>query len=66
MKEFNTEFKTEIIERLLERHGRKLSLTTCQQIRRVVQRGAGDLDPYALYDLCRDLECLPSDILRAV
>lgn len=60
------EFKTAIIEQLLERHRGKLGPSACQQIRRLVQRGAEELDPYALNGLCRELECLPSDILRAV
>ena len=60
------EFKTEVIEQLLERHRRKLGTTTWQKIQRLVQQGAGDLNLYALNGLCRDLECLPSDILRAV
>ncbi len=60
------EYKIEEIEQLLERHRDRLGLAGCQHVRRLVQRGAEHLDPYALCDLCRALECLPTDILRAV
>ena len=60
------EFKTEVIEELLEQHRHTLSPRACQQIRRLVLRGAEDLGPYALHGRCRELACLPTDILRAV
>ena len=59
-------FKQEALERLLTHHHKKLSLPTRQQIQRLVDQGAERLNPYAFSKLCRDLECLPTDILRAV
>ena len=58
------EFRTDVIEQLLERHESRLGPTTTQHIRRLVQRGAEELDAYALMDMCRELQCLPTDILR--
>lgn len=58
------EFRIDVIEQLLARHETRLGPTTCQHLRRLVQRGARDLDAYALMDMCRELECLPTDILR--
>ena len=37
---------------------------TYQQIKKILDRGAKGLDPYALSNLCRDLHCLPTDIVE--
>ena len=58
------EFKIEVVDELIERHEARLGQTTCQHVRRLVQRGAENLDAYALMDMCRELQCLPTDIVR--
>ena len=60
------EFKTEVIERLRKKHNLKLSHLTQAKIQRLVDNGAQKLNPYVLSSLCKDLECLPTDILRVV
>ena len=40
--------------------------TICSRIQPLVWRGSRDLHPSILTGLCRELECLPTDILRAV
>ena len=60
------QFKPDAVERLLEQHQNRLSVTVCQQIRATVRQGADQLDLPGLNGLCRDLACLPTDILRAV
>ena len=59
-------FKKEAIEQLLEDRKPDLNLTTYQHIRKTVDQGAEGLDPYSLSNLCRDLKCLPTDIVEAV
>ena len=60
------EFKKEAIERLLKKHNNKLSYPTQVKIQRLVDNGTQGLNPYVLSSLCKDLECLPTDILRVV
>ena len=59
-------FKIEAIEQLLEDRKPELNLTTYQHVRKTVDQGAEGLDPYSLSNLCRDLKCLPTDIVEAV
>ena len=59
-------FKKEAVEQLLEDRKPELNLTTYQYIRKTVEQGAESLDPYALSNMCRDLKCLPTDIIEAV
>jgi hypothetical protein len=60
------EFKPEALERLLEQHKDRLGKTGCWSVRRTIEKGTAKLGLRALNKLCRDLECLPTDILRAV
>ena len=59
-------FKKDAIEQLLDDLKPELNLTTYQHIRKTVDQGAEGLDPYSLSNLCRDLKCLPTDIVEAV
>ena len=59
-------FKTEALEQLLEKRKPEINLTTYQHIRKTVDQGAENLDPYALSNMCRDLKCLPTDIIEYV
>ncbi len=59
-------FKKEVIEQLLDDRKENLNPTTYQHIRKTIEQGANKLDAYALSNLCRDLKCLPSDIVEAV
>ena len=71
-KEFNettmplNKFKTEAVERLLERHQSELTLPQDQAIRRFIDRGAEGIGADALVQVCRLLKCLPTDIMKAV
>ena len=60
------EFKPAAVERLVQRRQPRLSPFKRQHVQRLVDQGADHLDPYVLMELCGELECLPSDILRAV
>jgi DNA-binding Xre family transcriptional regulator len=60
------EFKTEALERLLAQHKDRLGKVACLSVRRTIEQGGEALDLNTLNKLCRDLECLPTDILRAV
>ena len=59
-------FKVTAIGQMLE--GRKLELTLAvyQNIKKVIDKGAGGIDPNTLSRLCRDLKCLPTDIVEFV
>ncbi len=59
-------FKREIIEQLLEERKPSINLTTYQHIKKTLEHGADDLDPYTLSNMCRDLKCLPTDIVEYV
>ncbi len=59
-------FKREALDQLLEHRKQELNLTNYQHIRKIVEQGADKLDPYALSNLCRDLKCLPTDIIEDV
>ena len=56
-------FKKTAIEQLLEERKETLEPVTYQQIKRTIDRGATKIDPYTLSNLCRDLGCLPTDIV---
>lgn len=59
-------FKQKAIERLLEERKPGINLTTYQHIKKTVDQGAQGLDPYTLSNICRDLKCLPTDIVEYV
>ena len=59
-------FKKEALEQLLEERKPELNLTTYQHIRKTMDQGTESLDPYALSNMCRDLRCLPTDIIEYV
>ncbi len=59
-------FKREALDQLLEHRKQELNLTNYQHIRKIVEQGADKLDPHALSNLCRDLKCLPTDIIEDV
>ena len=57
-------FKLKAVEKLLEDRKSDLNLTTYQHIKKTVEQGANGLDPYTLSNICRDLQCLPTDIVE--
>ena len=57
-------FKQKAVEELLAQHKSRLDQTTFQQIKKTIDRGAKGLDPYTLSLLCRDLQCMPVDIVE--
>ena len=59
-------FKREAIEKLLEERKPEINLTTYQHIKKIIEQGAEGLDPYTLSNICRDLQCLPTDIVESV
>lgn len=56
-------FKKEI-EKILEDRRPDINLTTYQHIKKNIDQGADDMDPYTLSNMCRDLKCLPTDIVE--
>ena len=56
-------FKKEI-EKILEERKPDINLTTYQHIKKNIDQGADDMDPYTLSNMCRDLKCLPTDIVE--
>ena len=56
-------FKKEI-EKILEDRKPDINLTTYQHIKKNIDQGADDIDPYTLSNMCRDLQCLPTDIVE--
>ena len=59
-------FKKEALDQLLENRKQAMCLTTYQPVRRIIEKGVEKLDPYALSNICRDLKCLPTDIVEDV
>ena len=57
-------FKTKQIEQMLEQPKPQIHLTTYQHIKKTVDQGADGMDPYTLSNICRDLNCLPTDIVE--
>ena len=57
-------FKMKQIEQMLEDRKPEINLTTYQHIKKNIDRGAEGIVPYALSNLCRDLKCLPTDIIE--
>ena len=58
-------FKKDIEERL-ENRKPEINLTTYQHIKKTIDQGAEGMDPYTLSNICRDLKCLPTDIIEYV
>ena len=52
------------VEKLLEERKPEINLTTYQHIKKVIDQGAAGMDPYTLSNICRDLQCLPTDIVE--
>jgi len=59
-------FKKEAIEKLLEERKPDILLSNYQHIQRTIAQGATDMDAYLLSKICRDLACLPTDIVEYV
>ena len=59
-------FKSKHIEERLEERKVQLSPYTCRRIRKIIYRGGEGIDPYALFNLCSELDCLPTDIVEYV
>jgi len=57
-------FKTKQIEVMLEERKPEINLTTYQHIKKAVDQRADGMDPYTLSNICRDLNCLPTDIVE--
>lgn len=57
-------FKTKKIEQMLEKRKPEINLTTYQHIKKTLDQEANNMDPYALSNICRDLNCLPADIIE--
>ncbi|MFT5087272.1 MAG: hypothetical protein ACI906_002908 [Candidatus Latescibacterota bacterium] len=57
-------FKTKKLEQMLEERKPDINLTTYQHIKKTVDQGADNMNPYKLSNLCRDLNCLPTDIIE--
>ncbi len=49
---------------MLEVRKPEINLTTYQHIKKTVDQGADNMDPYTLSNICRDLNCLPTDIVE--
>ena len=59
-------FKSTAIQKLLEVRKPYISLSTYQHIHKAMDKGAEGMDAYVLSNICRDLECLPNDIVEYV
>ena len=59
-------FKYDLIEERLQERKNQLTPHTYQYVRKVIDQGAEGIDPYNLPILCRDLYCLPNDIIKYV
>ncbi len=59
-------FKVLAIGQRLEERKLKLTLATCQNIKKIIAKGAEGMDPSTLSYLCRDLQCLPTDLVEFV
>jgi len=60
------QFKKDAIEQLLQERQTALPQDAYQYIKRTVEKGPDVVTPYVLLGLCRDLKCLPTDIMQAV
>ena len=59
-------FRSKAIEKLLEDRKSHITLSTYQHITKAIDKGAEGMDAYVLSNICRDLECLPNDIVEYV
>ena len=59
-------FKVKAIEQRLEGRKPELMLSNYLHIQRIIAQGAEGIDPNTLSHLCRDLQCLPTDIVEFV
>ena len=57
-------FKKKKIEQTLEDRKPEINLTTYQHIKKTIDAGTDGMDPYTLSNICRDLNCLPTDIVE--
>ncbi len=59
-------FKVTAIGPMLEKRKPELTLAIYQSINKVIDQDAKGMDPYTLSRICRDLKCLPTDIVEFV
>jgi len=59
-------FKVGAVEQRLEGRKPALMLSNYLHIKRIIEKGAEGIDPNTLSHMCRDLECLPTDIVEFV
>jgi DNA-binding Xre family transcriptional regulator len=59
-------FKEESLLKLLKENEEKLNPAACQNIKKLMEKGANGIAPSVLTNLCRDLKCLPTDIVQYV
>ncbi len=59
-------FKQKALEKLLEARKPQISPPTYMNLKRTIDQGAEGIDPNTLSRLCRELECLPVDIVEFV
>jgi DNA-binding Xre family transcriptional regulator len=59
-------FKVTAIRQMLEERKPELTLAIYQKIKKAIDEGAEDIDHFALSRICRDLQCLPTDIVQFV
>ena len=59
-------FKREALEKRLEERKPQIGLPTYMNITKVINQSAEGINPYTLARLCRDLECLPVDIVEFI
>jgi len=59
-------FKVGAVEQRLEKLKPELMLSAYQHIQRTIDKGAEGMDINTLSHICRDLKCLPTDIVEFV
>ncbi len=57
-------FKRKALEKRLEERRSHFTPHTYLYIQKVIDQGAEGIDPNTLSRLCRDLDCLPTDIVE--
>ena len=59
-------FKRQAVEQRLEERKPQISHPIYLNIKKTIDQGAEGIDPYTLARLCRELECLPTDIVEFI
>ena len=57
-------FKREALEKRLDERRSQITPHTYLHLQKVIEQGAEGIDPNTLSHLCRDLDCLPTDIVE--